>query len=229
MKRTIFAIVVILFACMASCGRKSATQAEYIMQNDVDTVSYAMGMNIALNLYSADSMLNIDAVCQAIRDVYDAKPKMNADEARYAFMKYMNFDVYERTKEVESRYLADLRKTDRKFVATNSGLTYKVVTLGDVKSAPRAGRDTVVMNYQIMNVAGEKLDTANFSKKPLRLSFGKLPKGVQEALRLIGPGGHMEVWVPSALAFSSAGCDSIGVKPNMMLFYEIKLKDVVRR
>lgn len=228
MKRTILAIVTVLAVCMVSCGGKSTAHTEYVMKNDVDTVSYAMGMNIALNLYSADSLLNVDAVCQAIHDVYASKPKMNADEARYAFMKYMNFDVYERTKEVESRYLADLRKSDRKFVATTSGLTYKIIALGDVKSAPRSSRDTVVMNYKVMNVAGERLDTTYFSKKPLRHSFGKLPKGVQEALRLIGPGGHMEVWVPSALAFSSAGCDSIGVKPNMMLFYEIKLKDVVR-
>jgi hypothetical protein len=36
-------------------------------------------------------------------------------------------------------------------------------------------------------------------------------------------------WVPSALAFSSAGCDSLGVKPNQMLFYEIRLNDIVKR
>ena len=145
-----------------------------------------------------------------------------------AFMKYMNFDVYERTKEMEHRYLEDLRKADRKFVATTSGVTYKVVTLGEVKRGPRSSRDTVVVNYKIFNVGGEMLDST-YVTKSLRTTLGKLPKGVQEVLRLIGPGGSLEVWVPSALAYSSGGCDSIGVKPNTMLFYDLKLKDVPRR
>ena len=146
-----------------------------------------------------------------------------------AYLKYMNYDNYERIKAFETHYLEEVRRRDRKFVATNSGLTYKVVVLGDVKSAPRSSRDSVVMNYQISNVAGERLDTTYYSKQTLRYALSQLPKGVQEALRLIGPGGHIEAWVPSALAYSSAGCDSIGVKPNTMLLYDIKLKDVIKR
>ena len=227
-KRSLLALVVVVFVAIVSCSPKGGSAVEYTMQNDMDSVSYAMGMNIALNLYAADSTLNVDAVCQAIRDVYASKAKMNADEARYAFMKYMNFDVYERTKEMEHRYLEDLRKADRKFVATTSGVTYKIVTLGEVKRGPRSSRDTVLINYTIYNVGGEMLDST-YNTKGLRTALGQLPKGVQEVLRLVGPAGHLEVWVPSALAYSSAGCDSIGVKPNTMLFYDLKLKDVPRR
>lgn len=227
-KRSLLALVVVAFVAVVSCSPKGGSAVEYTMQNDMDSVSYAMGMNIALNLYAADSTLNVDAVCQAIRDVYASKAKMNADEARYAFMKYMNFDVYERTKEMEHRYLEDLRKADRKFVATTSGVTYKIVTLGEVKRGPRSSRDTVLINYTIYNVGGEMLDST-YNTKGLRTALGQLPKGVQEVLRLVGPAGHLEVWVPSALAYSSAGCDSIGVKPNTMLFYDLKLKDVPRR
>ena len=227
-KRSLLALVVVAFVAVVSCSPKGGSAVEYTMQNDMDSVSYAMGMNIALNLYAADSTLNVDAVCQAIRDVYALKTKMNADEARYAFMKYMNFDVYERTKEMEHRYLEDLRKADRKFVATTSGVTYKIVTLGEVKRGPRSSRDTVLINYTIYNVGGEMLDST-YNTKGLRTALGQLPKGVQEVLRLVGPAGHLEVWVPSALAYSSAGCDSIGVKPNTMLFYDLKLKDVPRR
>ena len=227
-KRSLVALVVVAFVAVVSCSPKGGSAVEYTMQNDMDSVSYAMGMNIALNLYAADSTLNVDAVCQAIRDVYASKTKMNADEARYAFMKYMNFDVYERTKEMEHRYLEDLRKADRKFVATTSGVTYKIVTLGEVKRGPRSSRDTVLINYTIYNVGGEMLDST-YNTKGLRTALGQLPKGVQEVLRLVGPAGHLEVWVPSALAYSSAGCDSIGVKPNTMLFYDLKLKDVPRR
>jgi FKBP-type peptidyl-prolyl cis-trans isomerase len=229
MKKTIWAIALLAMVCGVACNRGKSTSQNYVINNGIDSVSYALGMNLGLNLYEKDSLLNVDAVCQAIKDIYAAQPKLNDDEARYAFMKYMNFDVYERTKELENQFLEDLRKSDRRYVATNSGLTYKIIELGDVKQSVRNNRDTVVMLYRIFNVAGEKLDTAHYLRNQVRVTLGSMPKGVQEALRLIGPGGHIMAWVPSALAFSSAGCDSLGVKPNQMLFYEIRLNDIVKR
>ena len=229
MKKTIWAIALLAMVYGVACNRGKSTSQNYVINNGIDSVSYALGMNLGLNLYEKDSLLNVDAVCQAIKDIYAAQPKLNDDEARYAFMKYMNFDVYERTKALENQFLEDLRKSDRKYVATNSGLTYKIIELGDVKSAVRQGRDTIVMNYRINNVAGEKLDTTYHTKSKIRTTLNSFPKGVQEAIRLIGPGGHIMAWVPSAIAFSSAGCDSIGVKPHQMLFYEIKLHEIVKR
>lgn len=229
MKKTIWSIALLAMVCGVACNRGKSTSQNYVINNGIDSVSYALGMNLGLNLYEKDSLLNVDAVCQAIKDIYAAQPKLNYDEARYAFMKYMNFDVYERTKELENQFLEDLRKSDRRYVATNSGLTYKIIELGDVKQSVRNNRDTVVMLYRIFNVAGEKLDTAHYLRNQVRVTLGSMPKGVQEALRLIGPGGHIMAWVPSALAFSSAGCDSLGVKPNQMLFYEIRLNDIVKR
>ena len=229
MKKTLLAIALLIVVGQVACNRGTTTAPQYTMQNSIDSVSYALGMNLGMNLYEKDSLLNVEAVCQAIKDIYASKPQLNDDEARYAFMKYMNFDVYERTKTLENQFLEDLRKNDRKFVATNSGLTYKIITLGDIKNSIRNSRDTAVMNYRIYNVAGEKLDTMHFTKRQLRKALGEFPRGVQEALRLIGPGGHIMAWVPSALAFCSAGCDSLGVKPNQMLFYEIQLKEVVKR
>ena len=229
MKKILLAIVLLVVVGSVACNRGSVTRQEFKIENSVDSVSYAIGMNIGLNLIEKDSLLDVDAVCQAIRDIYASNAKLNDDEARYAIMKYMNFDVYERTKELETQFLEDLRKSDRRYVATNSGLTYKIIELGDVKKAVRNNRDTLVMNYRIFNLAGEKLDTTHFNRNQVRVTLGSMPKGVQEALRLIGPGGHIMAWVPSALAFSSAGCDSLGVKPNQMLFYEIRLSDIVKR
>lgn len=230
MKKALSVVIVMAIVAMVACGGRGDSSTDtYTMQNDTDSVSYAFGMNIGLNLMEKDSLLNVDVVCQAIRDVYNHHPQLNDDEARYAFLKYMNFDVYERAKAFEKQFLEDLRKSDRKYVATNSGLTYKIITLGDVKSAARNSRDTVVMNYRVSNVAGQKLDSTYYSRNQLRYALGKLPKGLQEAVRLIGPGGHIMVWIPSALAYSSAGLDSIDVKPNQMLFYEVRLNKVIPR
>jgi FKBP-type peptidyl-prolyl cis-trans isomerase len=189
-------------------------------------MSYVMGMNIARNLMEMDSMLNIDMVCEGLRDTYNGKTRLTDEEARMAFLKYMNYDNYERIKAFESKYLEEIRRADRKFVATNSGLTYKVVELGDLKRSVRNNRDTMLMRYRMLDMSGAVLDTTYLHGDTLRIAAGKLPKGLLEATKLIGKGGHIEAWLPSPLGYGADGCDSLGVKPNTILYYEMWLVDV---
>ena len=186
-------------------------------------------MNIGRNLLGIDSMLNVNMVCQGLRDAYNEAAKLNDEEARMAYLKYMNYDNYERIKAFETHYLEEVRRRDRKFVATNSGLTYKVVELGDLKTNVRVTRDTMLVRYRLLDMSGAVLDTTHLNDKPLRIAAGQLPKGVLEAVKLIGKGGHIEAWIPSQLGYGADGCDSLGVKPNTILYYEMWLVDVEKR
>lgn len=231
MKKVLSVAIIALFVSFVGCNvsKKEAVEPVVTMQSSADSMSYVMGMNIGLNLIKIDSMLNIDLVCEGIADIYASQPKLKDEEARTAFLKYMNYDNYERVKEIETRFLEELRKADRKFVATNSGLTYKIAELGNLKSAVRSTRDTVKVNMRVLNVAGDVVDSTFYRDDTLRIAINQMPRGVQEATRLIGEGGHIEAWLPSQLAFGSSGCDTLDVRPNTMLYYEIKLIDVERR
>ena len=219
------AIVVLVVAC----NKPQATVEKPLMQNSADSMSYVIGLNLGANLIGIDSLLNVEAVCAGLRDAYVAEAKLNPEEARAAYLKYLNYDIYERVDAFEKQFLADLRKEDRKFVATSTGLTYKVHTLGDMKKVVRNNRDTILVRYRALNVAGEIVDTTYLNADTLRIAVGEMPRGVIEASKLIGEGGHMEAWVPSRLAFGSAGCDSLAILPNTMLYYELWLVDIENR
>lgn len=231
MSKRVISLLIIVVTLVVGCAPKSApVQEVVVMQTSADSMSYVMGLNIGRNLIGVDSLLNIEAVCEGLRDAYISKPKLRDEEARVAYLKYMNYDIYERVKKYEDKFLEDLRKADRKFVATSSGLTYKVHTLGDMKSTIRNNRDTVNICYRILNVGGEVVDTTYLLfKDTLRTAVGDMPRGVIEASKLIGRGGHIEAWVPSNLAYGSAGNDSLNIAPNTMLYYEIWLMKVKRR
>jgi FKBP-type peptidyl-prolyl cis-trans isomerase FkpA len=143
-----------------------------------------------------------------------------------AYLKYMNYDNYERIKAFEDSYFEEIRRADRKFVATTSGLTYKVVELGDLKRSVHSNRDTMLVRYRMLDMSGAVLDTTYLRADTLRTAAGDMPKGVIEAIKLIGKGGHIEAWVPSQLGYGANGCDSLGVKPNSILYYEMWLVDV---
>lgn len=221
-------IAIFLLVALVSCGRKTAV-VKPTMQTSADSMSYVVGMNLGYNLAGIDTLLNIDMVCEGLRDAYAAEPKLGDEEARAAFLKYMNYDVYERVKHFEKQFLEDLRRQDRKFVATTSGLTYKIADIGDMKHVIRNNRDTVLMRYRILDQAGGVIDTTYYEADTLRLAVGDMPRGVIEAAKLIGEGGHMEAWLPSNLAYGSAGCDSLNIAPNTMLYYELWLIDIERR
>lgn len=228
MRKTLIAIASL--ALMVACaGKTTSTPTAPAMRTSADSMSYVMGMNIGRNLMGVDSMLNIDMVAEGLRDAYRGEARLKDEEARMAFMKYMNYDNYERIKAFETQYLEEIRRADRKFVATNSGLTYKVVELGDLKTTVRSNRDTMLMRYRLVDMSGAVLDTTYMRADTLRIAAGELPKGVLEATKLIGKGGHIEAWVPSQLGYGADGCDSLGVKPNTILYYEMWLVDVEKR
>lgn len=231
MKHLFKAFIIVIAAIALSCTTRSVAPVAVapVMQTSADSMSYVMGMNIGLNLLGIDSMLNVDMLCEGLSDVYKGQAKLNDEEARMAFLKYLNYDNYERVKAYENRFLEDLRKQDRKFVATHSGLTYKVTELGNPKKTARNNRDTLHIRYRILNPAGEVVDTTYYRTDTLRLGFGSMVKGLQEATRLIGEGGHIEAWLPSQLAFGAEGCDTLNIKPNTMLYYEMWLIDVEKR
>lgn len=212
---------------MVACGgntQKSSTAPA--MQTSTDSMSYVMGMNIGRNLMGIDSMLNIDMVAEGMRDAYRGEARLTDEEARMAYLKYMNYDNYERIKAFEDSYFEEIRRADRKFVATTSGLTYKVVELGDLKRSVHSNRDTMLVRYRMLDMSGAVLDTTYLRADTLRTAAGDMPKGVIEAVKLIGKGGHIEAWVPSQLGYGANGCDSLGVKPNSILYYEMWLVDV---
>lgn len=212
---------------MVACGGKTQKSSTApAMQTSADSMSYVMGMNIGRNLMGIDSMLNIDMVAEGMRDAYRGEARLTDEEARMAYLKYMNYDNYERIKAFEDSYFEEIRRADRKFVATTSGLTYKVVELGDLKRSVQSNRDTMLVRYRMLDMSGAVLDTTYLRADTLRTAAGDMPKGVIEAIKLIGKGGHIEAWVPSQLGYGANGCDSLGVKPNSILYYEMWLVDV---
>lgn len=226
MKKILSALIVVAIVGAVSCKSDEKTTAKQpTMAASIDSMSYAYGMELGRMLMDIDSMLNIDMVCMGISDMYKATPKLSLDEARFAMLKYKHYDNYERVQRYEKQFLADLRAKDRNYFATNSGLTYKIAKMGDTKRVPRTPKDTVQIMYRVLD-GNRVVDTTYYRNDTLRLANGDMPKGLQEAARLVGRGGHVEAWLPSSLAFGSVGCDSLGVEPNTMLYYELKLIEV---
>lgn len=220
MKRLISVmVVVLLFGTMSMSCHKSKSK----LGGEADTLSYVIGLNVGHSLMEMDSTLNVEAVCEAIRDVYNKAPKMTLAEARDYYLAEKTYFVHEKAQAHQEQYLTDLSKRDRKYVRTRSGVTYKIETLGDQSHVgSMSARDTVKIAFKLTDEQGRVIVEAD----TLRDSYRNLLKGLQEVVKLAGEGAHFNAWLPSKTAYDVQGNEELGIGANTMLNYDVEILDI---
>ncbi len=219
-------IAAVMAMVAVSCGSSSQGGK---LQDDADSLSYIIGMNIAYNIMEMDSTVRSNQIIAGIKDVLDGEPKISLEDGKFYLLAYMNYDVYERVSKYENQYLSDMAASDNDIERTRTGLTYKVAALGDMGKTASHPRDTISIIYTAKNMAGVEVDPASERSDTLRTTLNKLFDGLQEGVKLVGEGGKITLWMPSGLAYGAAGDEQKGIKPNEMLEYEVKILEVKRR
>ena len=176
-----------------------------------------------------DSTINTDAVIAGLSEALHSRQRMDFDQAKEYLLSYLNYDVYERVRNYEEQYLTDLAASDADVVRMAGGLTYKVGSLGDMNLTITSERDTVAFTYRVTNMSGEEVDLVGERSDTLRTRVDQLIKGLQDGVRIVGQGGSLMLWLPSSMAYGSAGNSEKGIKANEMLRYEVQIVEVKRR
>lgn len=206
----------------AACSKSSGPK----LRTDLDSVAYVIGLNVGQNLLKMDSTLNVEAVCMAIRDVYDDRRQMTFDEARGYYLRYVHYEQPEKIRAFEEQFLEDIRKSNRSYARTASGLTYTVESVGDETRTAQRDEDTVAIRYVARTADGREFHSSYERGDTLRTALGDLLPGMRESVRLVGEGGKLTAWLPAATAYGAAGNDSLEIKPNATLYCEIEVVKV---
>ena len=219
MKYTKYIAITLLFGAMfLSCNK-----GKNVLNNNADTLAYVMGLNVGAVLMEMDSTLNVEAVCEAIRDTYNGTQKMTMEEARNFYLAEKTYFVHEKAKAYQEQYLTDLSKRDRKYARTRSGVTYKILRLGDQShQGSMSARDTVQIIYTVTDESGHAFRTND----TLRDSYRNLVKGLQEIVKIAGKGAQFNAWLPSKVAYDVAGNKELGIEANTMLNYDVEILDI---
>lgn len=105
--------------------------------------------------------------------------------------------------------------------STASGLYYIIEKPGGVNH-PKI-RSIVSVNYKGYLTDGKIFDSSYPNGQPLTSALNGLIKGWQEGLQLIGVGGKIQLFIPSALGYGTTGKGN--VPPNAVTIFEIELVD----
>jgi FKBP-type peptidyl-prolyl cis-trans isomerase len=150
----------------------------------------------------------------------------NFEAARAAIQQFLNGRVQAN----QERQAAGNKIEERDFLAkidanpaitkTASGLRYEIIQPGT--GAKPTPSDTVVAHYTLTFADGTVVESSREGGQPLEFALNGVIRAWTEGLQLIGTGGQMKLYVPSALGYGERGSPG-GIPPAKLLVFDVEL------
>lgn len=205
-------------------SKKTKTTTMTKTTTTIDSVSYALGVNIASNLKS-QGMDNIstEMLSKAFTDVMKGNPLMVSNEKAESilnefFMK-LQAEKTEKNKVLGVKFLEENKKKPG-VVTLPSGLQYSVMKEGDGEIPKET--DKVTTHYHGTLIDGTVFDSSVDRGQPASFPVNGVIKGWVEALQLMKTGSKWKLFVPSELAYGERGAGG-KIGPGATLVFEVEL------
>lgn len=214
--------IVFFFALFVAASGFSQTK----LTNSLDSLSYAIGVNIGQSLSQQGVKPNTDLIAKAISDVLGSKPTaIELQECNVYIQSYFQNQMM--NKAVENGKASEQFLTENKgkpgVISLPSGLQYKIITAGT--GAKPVTSSKVKVHYEGKTIDGEIFDSSLQRGTPTEFGVTQVIKGWTEALQLMPVGSVWEVYIPADLAYGTQAPPKIG--PNQALIFEVRLLEIM--
>lgn len=195
--------------------------------NELDKLSYGLGMNIASNLKSQGvDKLDSKMLAQAVDDIMNgAELKMGAEDSAIFLNEYFG--------KIEAKKHEGAIQAGKDFLKANgakdgiitleSGLQYEIMKEGaGVKPSLTS---TVTTHYHGTTIDGSVFDSSVQRGQPASFPVNGVIAGWTEALQLMPLGSKWKLFVPSDLAYGAQGAGQ-AIGPHTTLIFEVELLEI---
>lgn len=233
-------LVVILATLFASCKNNYNTNKS--INNEIDSVSYALGMDMGLKSRTNFNEVNKDIFIQGYINGLDSTNfKLEQKELNKMISNYFRKKRFAEDKKKQEEMLkkaeaefGDVKKAGEKFmeenkvkkgvVTTDSGLQYVILKEGKGKKPKRT--DRVVVHYHGTLTDGTVFDSSVERGKPYETGVGQVIQGWIEGLQLMNVGSKYKFFIPQELAYGATPRQGGVIKPFMPLIFEVELLEI---
>lgn len=217
---------VVLFGFTALAQKKAK---KVVLKNQIDSVSYLMGVNIGNSLGKEMSEANFELIIQGFRDAV-AKGRLVCQDSTDMVLS-MYFQEKAMLKQAEEDKKSEVYKVaGEKFLADNgkkpgvvttaSGLQYQVIKEGD--GAHPSAESTVKVHYHGTTIEGIVFDSSVERGEPIEFPLNQVIPGWTEGVQLMSKGAKYKFFIPQELAYGSSSPTPV-INPYSCLVFEVEL------
>ncbi len=229
-------------ALLVACGGNHSHES-VSLTNEIDSVSYSLGANMANNIAKDFSEANTSAFVQGFRDVLDSADMMIATEELQGvlqpFFQRKQEEAMkkqqEEAQEAAQAQFGDVKAEGEQFLEDNkskegvqvtaSGLQYIVLKEG-TGNKPDATTN-VTVHYHGTTPDGTVFDSSVERGQPATFPVGGVIKGWTEALQLMPEGSKWKLYIPYDLAYGERGAGA-QIGPYSTLIFDIELITIAK-
>nr|WP_298498151.1 FKBP-type peptidyl-prolyl cis-trans isomerase [uncultured Algibacter sp.] len=227
-----FLSLVTMVILLASCNQNGATQKP--IKTELDSVSYAIGMDVARNVKASFEDFDSDLFMQGFNNVTDSSDILLEESkaqqvVRAYFQKKQQADAAKRqeeaakNKEEGEKFLAE-NKTKDGVKTTESGLQYIVLKEGT--GAKPTTSSKVKVHYHGTLIDGTVFDSSVDRGEPTEFGVTQVIKGWTEGLQLMKEGAKYKFFIPSDIAYGANPRPGGKIKANSTLIFDVELLEV---
>jgi FKBP-type peptidyl-prolyl cis-trans isomerase FklB len=226
MKKTIIAVS--LFFGSASFSQ-DAIKPTSAVKNEIDSVSYLLGVAIATNITNDLKEGNIELILKGMGDKLKGNTELIVDPTNQLLNSY--FQKKQQEKKQQEGQLGELAKAEgvkflqenkknKKIKVTPSGLQYEILKEG--KGDKPSETSQVKVHYHGTTIDGKVFDSSVDRGEPIVFGLNQVIKGWTEGVQLMPIGSKFKFYIPQELAYGE-NSPSPAIQPYSTLIFEVEL------
>lgn len=216
---------------IGACSKSGNIGSSASMKSELDTVSYALGADVAKSLQSRNGVdeLNYSAFIKGMQEVFEGEEVMMDDSQRRnkirTYLQQLSQKRNQENLEKGQEFLEE-NKNKEGVQVTESGLQYRVIEEGS-GITPDAN-DTVKVHYTGKTIDGEVFDSSKERGKPAEFPVNRVIKGWTEGLQMMKEGAQYKFFIPTDLAYGTQVRPGGEIEPNEALIFDVELLEVTK-
>lgn len=239
--KSLFLSVIVI--SLASCNSNGVSNKP--LKSEIDSVSYALGMDMGLKIKSNFENVNEELYFQGLKNGIDSTNlKFNANEVTKIVNTYFQKLQQEKRKQqqeeaakIAAEKFADVKAEGEKFleenkskagvITTESGLQYIVMKEGSGEKPLATSK--VKVHYHGTLIDGTVFDSSVDKGTPAEFGVNRVIKGWTEGLQLMAVGSKYKFFIPQELGYGSTPRQGGAIRPFDTLIFEVELLDIVKK